>query len=155
MVSEWSAEAVRALRAYLRAVILAEPVQLAVLERYGIRLSEVRALRLLHEMGTVPISRLADQLDISRSTATGLIDRLEQRRLVTRSASTTDRRVTYISVTPLGLTAIEDHALFRGSGPGQAINQASPAEQRQLADLLERIFHLQELPPIPPEDSPS
>ena len=68
-----------ALRAYLRAVIFAEPLQMSLLAHYGIRLPELQALRRLSDMGSVPISQFADALGISRSTATGLVDRLEAR----------------------------------------------------------------------------
>ncbi|MCA1724382.1 MAG: hypothetical protein LC748_09095 [Thermomicrobia bacterium] len=47
----------RALIAYVRAVILAEPLQLAILEKHGVRLAGLRALRVLRDLGTVPISR--------------------------------------------------------------------------------------------------
>ncbi len=76
------------MRAYLRAVIFAEPVQLALLAKYGIRLFDLRALRLVRDLGPLSISSWAQELGIARSTATGLVDRLEQRGLIRRRVHT-------------------------------------------------------------------
>jgi len=129
----------RALRAYVRAVIFAEPVQLELLRRHGITFADLRALRILRDLGRVPISHYADALGISRSTATGLVDRFEERGLLAREASTTDRRVTYVAITVRGRHALEDRALFDDSTVGQRIAALTPEQQRQFADLIEVI----------------
>jgi len=129
----------RALIAYVRAVILAEPLQLAILEKHGVRLAGLRALRVLRDLGTVPISRFAKALEIPRSTATGVVDRLADRGLVERVFDTVDRRTINISVTPRGLAALEDRSLLDESAIGHRIRALAPEEQRQLADLLERV----------------
>lgn len=134
---ETMSDADRALRAYLSAVIFAEPVQMALLQKYGVRLVDVRALRRLRDLGTVPISCFAEELGISRSTATGLVDRLEERGLVERSTPAADRRVIHVSVTDRGRTALEDRALYRESPLGRRIFALPPEKQQQLADLLE------------------
>lgn len=139
-MSGWGTDAAsRALLAYLRAVIFAEPIQFALLQKYGIRLADLRALRILRDLVDAPISRFAEELGVSRSTATGLIDRLEERGLVTRRASTADRRVIQVGVTPRGQLALEDQALFQESVVGQRIAALDGEQQRQLAALLELI----------------
>ncbi|HET7034702.1 MAG TPA: MarR family transcriptional regulator [Thermomicrobiaceae bacterium] len=130
----------RALRAYLRAVILAEPVQLALLQRHGVRLFDLRALRILLDLGEVPTSRLAEVLEIPRSTATGLIDRLEERRFIKRVASRTDRRVILIRVTEQGRLALENREILEESLAGRAIAALPPDQQEALAVLLERLI---------------
>lgn len=139
MLDELNPDAARAVRAYLRAVIFAEPLQLTLLAHYGIRLSELRALRLLHDRGPVPISQFAEVLGISRSTATGLVDRLEARDLVRREPGPTDRRTIHVAVTSRALAALEDRALVWDSALAHRIAALAPEEQRQLADLLARI----------------
>jgi DNA-binding MarR family transcriptional regulator len=129
----------RALIAYVRAVILAEPLQAAILEKHGVRLAGLRALRVLRDLGTVPISHFAEALEIPRSTATGVVDRLAERGLIERVFDTVDRRTINIGVTPRGLAALEDRSLLDESAIGRSIRALAPDEQRQLADLLERI----------------
>jgi DNA-binding MarR family transcriptional regulator len=139
-MSSWtSSDADRALIAYVRAVILAEPLQLALMEKYGVRLAGLRALRVLRDLGTVPISRFAEALDIPRSTATGVVDRLVERGLIERAFDAADRRIIKIGVTPRGLAALADRELVDRSVAGKRIRALAPAEQRQLADLLERV----------------
>ncbi len=132
-------DADRALIAYVRAVILAEPLQLAILEKYGVRLAGLRALRVLRDLGTVPISRFAEALDIPRSTATGVVDRLVERGVIERVYDAADRRTINIRVTPRGLAALEDRALLDESVVGERIRALAPEEQRLLADLLEHV----------------
>ncbi|MCA1668651.1 MAG: MarR family transcriptional regulator [Thermomicrobia bacterium] len=129
----------RALIAYVRAVILAEPLQLAILEKHGVRLAGLRALRVLRDLGTVPISRFAEALAIPRSTATGVVDRLAERGLIERTFDTADRRTIRIGVTPRGLAALEDRTLVDESAVGERIRALAPEEQSLLADLLERV----------------
>ncbi len=149
----------RALVAYLRAVILAEPLQLTLLEKYGVRLSGMRALRVLRDLGTVPISRFAEVLEIPRSTATGVVDRLVERDLIERAFDPADRRVIHIRLTPRGRTALEDRALIDESTAGSRIRALAPEEQRLLADLLEHVVgDASEILPAPacePEAAPS
>jgi len=135
----YTPEASRALRAYLRAVAFAEPVQLELLRRHGVTLAELRALRRLRDLGPVPISRFADELGIARSTATGLADRFEGRGLLAREASRDDRRVVLIRVTPAGGRALEDWSLVEESVVGQRIAALSPEQQRRFADIVEAV----------------
>jgi DNA-binding MarR family transcriptional regulator len=129
-------DARRALRAYLRAVIFAEPIQQALSQKYGITLADLRSLRILRDLGRAPISRFAEEVGIGRSTATGLVDRLEDRELVVRGPSSTDRRVVLIEITPRGRAALEDRALVEDNIIGEQIAALSAAQQRQFADLV-------------------
>lgn len=136
----------RARRACYLAVIMAEPVQIALQEKYGVRLADVRTLRTLRDLGCVPISQFAAAFGISRSTATGVIDRFEERGLVERVTSATDRRSTLVRLTARGLAALEDRAIYREGPLSHRIEQLSEAQQGQLADLLELL--------IGPDESP-
>jgi MarR family transcriptional regulator, organic hydroperoxide resistance regulator len=84
-----------------------------------------------------PLSRreLAERLCCDPSNVTFLVDRLEQRRLVSRARAGSDRRVKVLALTPAGIhvrdrliATIAASAMFSG---------LTSARQRQLADLLE------------------
>jgi DNA-binding MarR family transcriptional regulator len=64
--------------ALLRAAVAAEPVEAAVCAKYGVRLAEQRALRVLHDLGEAPIGPFAEAVEIPRSAATIAVDRLER-----------------------------------------------------------------------------
>jgi DNA-binding MarR family transcriptional regulator len=85
-----------------------------------------------------PLSRrdLADRLGCDPSNVTFLVDRLEQRRLVTRVRSSGDGRVRPLRLTDEGrrtrrllIDAIARSSMFTG---------LTTTEQQQLAELLER-----------------
>jgi DNA-binding MarR family transcriptional regulator len=89
-----------------------------------------------------PMSRreLAERLHCDPSNVTFLVDRLEERRLVTRAPAASDRRVRTLTLTPAGtevrkrlIATIADSAIFSGLTGAQA---------RQLADLLARCVEV-------------
>jgi DNA-binding MarR family transcriptional regulator len=140
----------RLLRAYLRAVALAEPLQQELARRYGVSLADMRAIRVLGDSGEMPTSRLGAALSMHRSTTTSLVDRLEAAGLVVRQRSGPDRRVTTVQITPKGREALTDISLIRDSLVARRLAELDPYEQVQLARLLERVVD-----GPGPENSPS
>jgi len=127
------------LRAYLRAVALAEPIQRELAARHGTSLADLRAVRVLARQGEVPISHYGDELGVPRSTITNLVDRLEHSGLVERRQSRTDRRVTLVALTAAGHEAVEDMQPIRSSKVAAYLLALEPEAQEQLAELLERL----------------
>ena len=56
------------------------------------------------------MSQLSQRLMVSNGNVTGVVDRLERDGYVKRSASTTDRRVQYIALTPKGASSFQEMA---------------------------------------------
>ena len=129
----------RVLRAYLRAVALAEPLQRDLAARHGISLGDLHAVHVLARIGEAPVSRYGAELGVPRSTITNLVDRLERARLVERLPSSTDRRVTLVRLTPAGRKAVEETGLLRHSRVAARLLALEPAAQATLAELLERL----------------
>jgi DNA-binding MarR family transcriptional regulator len=71
--------------------------------RLGLSMAQLNILYTLQRNGEMPMSRLAELLNVSLSSATGLIDRIEERGFVERTRVPEDRRVVKIRVTPEGL----------------------------------------------------
>jgi DNA-binding MarR family transcriptional regulator len=72
-----------------------------------ITLPQFRALVVLSVQPGVPVSELAAALDIHPTTATRLTDRLVRKRLVRRTESRADRRVTELRLTPSGARLVQ------------------------------------------------
>jgi DNA-binding MarR family transcriptional regulator len=70
--------------------------------RLGLSMAQLNILYTLQRCGEMPMSRLAEMLNVSLSNATGLIDRIEERGLVERTRVPEDRRVVVIRVTDAG-----------------------------------------------------
>jgi DNA-binding MarR family transcriptional regulator len=74
----------------------------------GISMAQLNILYSLHRSGEMPMSRLADVLNVSLSSATGLIDRLEERGYIERTRVPEDRRIVMVRLTQAGVQMIEE-----------------------------------------------
>ena len=68
----------------------------------------LHVLTILEEAGSLPMGKLADALDVSVASATGIVDRMEQRGLVERRHGPDDRRVVLVHPTAAGLRVFSD-----------------------------------------------
>jgi DNA-binding MarR family transcriptional regulator len=78
------------------------------LVRMGVSMAQLHILYTLQRSGEMPMSRLADVLEVSVSNATGLIDRIEERGFVERTRVPEDRRIVMIQVTDAGRRMLEE-----------------------------------------------
>ena len=78
------------------------------LVRMGISMAQLHILYTLQRSGEMPMSRLAEVLQVSLSNATGLIDRIEERGFVERTRVPEDRRIVMIRVTDTGRRMLEE-----------------------------------------------
>jgi DNA-binding MarR family transcriptional regulator len=71
--------------------------------RGALSLIHLNVLAALEAEGPMSMSRLAESLDVSVASATGIIDRMEKRGIVERRHSESDRRIVEVHLTPTGL----------------------------------------------------
>ncbi|MGI0151234.1 MAG: MarR family winged helix-turn-helix transcriptional regulator [Thermoplasmata archaeon] len=69
---------------------------------FGLSLPQLLLLRALIELGEIPASRWAELVGAAPSTASGLLDGLEDAGFVRRTHGTRDRRQVLVSLTPQG-----------------------------------------------------
>lgn len=99
--------------------------------RQGVSMTQVHILWLLGHHGDLPMSRLAELLDVSVSNATGLIDRMEERGLVERVRVPGDRRVVLVRPAAGGRQMLEDvDGLRRGQMRGVLAHLDTAAHER-------------------------
>ena len=72
------------------------------MSRQGLSMGHLHAMSLLERHGEMPMSGLADSLDVSLSNTTGLVDRMEERGLVERHRVPDDRRIVMVRMTDKG-----------------------------------------------------
>jgi DNA-binding MarR family transcriptional regulator len=68
----------------------------------SLSLINLHVLTILEVQGPLSMSRLAEELDVSIASVTGIVSRMEQRRLVERRHDETDRRIVSVHPTRLG-----------------------------------------------------
>jgi MarR family transcriptional regulator, organic hydroperoxide resistance regulator len=109
----------------------------AALNELDLTFSQAHALRLLDPEQPLPMNALAERLFCDASNVTGIADRLENRGLIERRGTEGDRRVKALVLTRKGVE-LRDRVLELMSEPPAAIAGLSPADQRELRDILRR-----------------
>jgi DNA-binding MarR family transcriptional regulator len=71
-------------------------------KKYSITSAQLNCLLALYENGPMPPSQIARHMLVNSSTVTGVIDRLEQKKLVSRQRNSPDRRIINIHLTSSG-----------------------------------------------------
>ena len=102
------------------------------LVRRGISMTHFHVLTLLRHHDAMPMGRLAEILDASMSSATGIIDRMEERGLVERTRVPDDRRIVLVSATPDGLALVDEAELVKSEVMASALT-------RLTVDQLDRL----------------
>ena len=110
-----------------------------VASEFALSPMQAHVLRLLEPGRPVPMRVLARGLRCDASNVTGIIDRLEERGLVRRAVSQTDRRVKMLVVTDKGVR-VRRQMLERLSEAPEPIARLSPSDQRALRDILRRAM---------------
>ncbi len=70
--------------------------------RGALSIIHLSVLSLLEAEGPLPMSQIAQSLDVSDASATGIVDRMERRGLVERQHAVEDRRLVRVIVTEAG-----------------------------------------------------
>jgi DNA-binding MarR family transcriptional regulator len=96
-------------------------------------------LSMLERHGEMPMSRLAEMLDVSLSNASGVIDRLEDRGLVERVRVTDDRRVVLVRATDLGRSSLTRAEVFKDELMQRILDRLDDRRLRRLALALEDV----------------
>ena len=105
---------------------------------FDIAPSSVKALLRLSATKPTAMRELAAAFACDASYITSVVDALEQRGLAIRGPHPTDRRIRTVVLTERGLeVSLSLFALL--SEPPSAVSVLSAEEQRQLADLLEKV----------------
>jgi len=96
-------------------------------------------LGLLRDHGPMSPSTIGDELIVTRATVTGLVDSLERRGLVRRTANPSDRRSLIVEITPEGLQVLAQVRAAVHPQERDWMSALSDAELRRLTVLLHRI----------------
>ena len=94
----------------------------------ALSLVHLNVLAVLDVDGPLPMRGLAETLDVSQASATGIIDRMEQRGLVERRRADDDRRVVRVALTEEGRNLIAGLATERREHLAMMLDQLTDDE---------------------------
>jgi DNA-binding MarR family transcriptional regulator len=113
------------------------------LVRQGISMTQLHVMHLLDHHGEMPMSRLAEMLDVSLSNGTGLIDRVEERGFVERTRIPTDRRMVMVRLTPAGRQMLDEIETVREQVLRRVLDQLDATQltgvAKAMADLRDAV----------------
>lgn len=95
-----------AMRAYGRALAVADPIRLRFWDDRGLTMAQLRLMFHLLDHDSRPVGELADEMNVRPATMTGLTDRLVRHGLIERLADDEDRRVVRVALTDEGRRVI-------------------------------------------------
>ncbi len=104
--------------------------------RGSLSLVHLMVLNLLEAEGPQSMGRLAEALDVSVASATGIVDRIERRGLVERERGEVDRRLILASLTPAGAAVFSEMSVQRRERLSQLIRELTDP---QIAGLVEGL----------------
>jgi DNA-binding MarR family transcriptional regulator len=91
-------------------------------------LVHLHVLAILEIDGPLPMRGVAETLDVSQASATGIVDRMEQRGLVERRRDPVDRRVIRVALTETGRQLIDGIAAERKEHLARILDELTDEE---------------------------
>lgn len=107
--------------------------------KYGVSIVESRCVRTLHEKKQLTVNQLAQEMSLTSSRVTRIIDGLVAKKMVVRESGENDRRVYNLSLTPKGEKLanelIEDHIKIHE----QIINNIPEEYHHLMIEILQQL----------------
>lgn len=130
---------------------MAVAVFLQETQGYGITPVQYGALLTVQRQPGLDQRSLANLMGLDTSTTAGVVDRLEARGLLRRSASTTDRRVKLLGITEDGAALLADMQPQVAAAQARMLAPLTDAEKPLFMDMLIRLVQAQQ---VGSEDTP-
>jgi DNA-binding MarR family transcriptional regulator len=105
----------------------------------GITEPQLQALELLSEKGPLLMREISEAMFVTPANITGIIDRLEEKKLVKRTSRKEDRRASVIEITPEGKTLFEKVWKKKGDMIQKSFGVFTRDEKITLNRLLEKF----------------
>jgi MarR family transcriptional regulator, organic hydroperoxide resistance regulator len=130
------AEVVNSLRRLFKAI---HEYSKKIFKATGLSGPQVWALTILQSEPGLSHGELAERLFAHRSTVSGIVDRLEQRGVVTRTTDPEDRRGIRLTLTPLGKRVLRKSPPPVQLGLRRALERLPSPQLRRLRRMLQAV----------------
>jgi DNA-binding MarR family transcriptional regulator len=121
------------------------------LRDFGVSGPQIWALRSIDEAGVASMGDLAQGMHLHMSTVTGIIDRLESAKLVTRERSQADARVMEIRLTAKGRAILARAPEPPRSKAHRGLQRLLPKQLKQVHSSLQLIARAMDVDLRPPQ----
>ena len=112
--------------------------------RHNVTGPQLGCLVAIQEEGPLTSAQLAKKVYLSPSTLVGIVDRLEEKKLVQRRRDASDRRRVHISITPSGEELVAAAPSLLQETLSSALKELPEIEQVSITLALEKLVDLME-----------
>lgn len=124
----------------LRRIIRATDLQSKrVVKACGLTIPQVMLLRAIKELGDVTVKTLSNDISLSQATVTTILNRLEDRELVERVRSKTDRRIVNARLTEKGHEVLLNTPPLLHEAFIERLESLEEWEQTQILSSLQHV----------------
>jgi DNA-binding MarR family transcriptional regulator len=109
------------------------------MRRSGVNFTHFHIVSLLERHGEMPMSRLADMLDVSDSNASGVVDRLEERGYIERIRVPDDRRVVHVRTTEAGRQMLAEAEVLKDEMVEKVLDRLDASQLERLAQAVDDL----------------
>ncbi|MBS4212048.1 MULTISPECIES: MarR family winged helix-turn-helix transcriptional regulator [Neobacillus] len=110
-----------------------------VIQASGLNPTEFAVLELLYHKGDQPLQQIGAKILLASGSITYVVDKLEQKGLLRRSACPTDRRVIFAQITDEGKKLIQDIFPEHAQQIDKLMSSLSDSEKLEAIDLLKKL----------------
>lgn len=118
-------------------------------EEMGVSIAEWVVLRILLDRSPMMLSRIAEEMDMTRGAVTKLADRLLAKGLVTREPSPDDGRVQLLALTKAGRSLVPALAALADENDHFYFRHLTKNERKTLEGLLRKLIAAAGLNAVP------
>jgi DNA-binding MarR family transcriptional regulator/2-polyprenyl-3-methyl-5-hydroxy-6-metoxy-1,4-benzoquinol methylase len=113
-------------------------------EGFGLTGPQLAVVQAAGQAGQAPIGMLSRAVHLSQATVTGILDRLEKRRLIARRRSGRDRREVQVSLTSEGRRMLESAPSLLQDRFREELARLQEWEQTMMLAILQRVAEMME-----------
>ena len=112
------------------------------LDRLDLTSPQFYVLATIGYAGGLPFGEIGEKMMVTVSNLTGIVDRLEEKRLVVRERDAYDRRVVRVRLTDKGLKVYKNTIPLFEKSIAQFFSPLNKNQQKELAALLRRLIRV-------------
>jgi MarR family transcriptional regulator, 2-MHQ and catechol-resistance regulon repressor len=109
------------------------------LEKAGLTPPQFYVLATIGYAGGLPFGEIGHKMMVTVSNLTGIVDRLEEKKLVVRKRDENDRRVVHVLLTDKGAKLYKNTIPLFETSVGEIFAILTQSEQKQLSSLLRKL----------------
>ncbi len=98
-----------------------------------------KILHILYQNDKITLTEIGRLLDIEKGSLTTLIDTLEEQNLVIRQIASSDRRKTYISLSPKGKDEMDQVMILYAQSMEETLSKVNPEEIEDFLKNLQQV----------------